>query len=174
MNVQDHVRVEEIILDRGLPLHMVRALIQVESNWNPWAWNPEPKWRWFWDVSKHEPFRKITSAERESEKPPDDFPVLLGDKDQEWWAQQASWGLMQIMGAVAREVGYDAGYLPELLDPDENVDTGCKYLQLLKRKHHEQYGWRGVLMAYNTGNPKDTLAGRIYLGKFAAAGYLLS
>lgn len=171
MNVADQVYVEEIILDHGLPLDMVRTLIQIESSWNQWAWNPEPRWRWFWNVRDRRPFRAITSMERDSQKPPDDFPMLAGDRDQEWWAQQASWGLMQIMGAVARESGFDGKYLPEILDPEENVVLGCRYLDKLKRRHHEEFGWRGVLMAYNTGSPKDSLSGRMYLSKFVAAGY---
>lgn len=107
---------------------LVHAVVLVESNGDPWAFNPEPRYRWLWNVRKNTPFRSLTDAERISEIPPNDFPCLAGDRDQEWWSQQASWGLMQVMGAVAREHGYRAPYLTQLCDPLVNLDLGCKHL----------------------------------------------
>lgn len=110
---------------------LVAAQVQVESGGRAWAWNPEPAYRYFWDVKASAPFRKVTTLEALSENAPQDFPCLAGDKDQEWWAQQASWGLLQIMGAVAREHGFKGLYLTELCDPVINLTLGCKHLSEL-------------------------------------------
>jgi soluble lytic murein transglycosylase-like protein len=107
---------------------VVQALVEQESNYNPWAWNPEQRYRYFWDVKKNKPFRTITDIESSNEFPPHDFPTVLGDNDQEWWAQQSSWGLMQVMGAVAREQGYMEPYLTQLVDPATNLRLGCAHL----------------------------------------------
>lgn len=106
---------------------LLAALVQQESSGNPWAWNPEPRYRWLWDVRLQKPFRTLTADEQSSETPPKDFPFLAGDRDQEWWAQQASWGLGQVMGGVARELGFLGHYISELCDPA----TGLKYSAML-------------------------------------------
>lgn len=116
---------------RGLHPALVQALVQVESSGNTFAWNPEPHYRYLWDVQRAKPFRPLTPDERLSERPPFDFPCLAGDRDQEWWAQQASWGLMQVMGGVARELGFRGPYLPELTNTDLNLSLGCQLLQKL-------------------------------------------
>jgi len=112
----------------GLDDALVRAVIAVESSGDRWAWNPEPRYRWFWDVRAWRPFRPVTSAEIRSKTPPPDFPSLGGDPDQEWWAQQASWGPMQVMGAVAREFGFRGRYLTALCDEAIGVEYGCRVL----------------------------------------------
>lgn len=115
----------------GLDRRVVAALIQVESGGNPFAWNPEPRYRYLWNVREGRPFRPLTPAELMDEIPPRDFPVFAGDRDQEWWGQQASWGLMQVMGALAREYGYRAPYLTELVSPAANLGIGCRHLAAL-------------------------------------------
>lgn len=133
----------------GLAVDLVEAVCLVESSGNPFAWNPEPAWRYFWDVRAKRPFRRVTSTELASERPPADFHALAGDADQEWWAQQASWGLMQVMGGVARENGFDGPYLPQLTAPEVGLELGCRILAARVR-------WAGgdvmaALAAYNGG-----------------------
>ena len=103
-------------LTYGVDDRLVRAVISVESGGDRWAWNPEPRYRWFWNVRTWQPFRPVTADEVKAKTPPPDFPTLAGDPDQEWWGQQASWGPMQVMGAVAREFGFRGRYLTELCD----------------------------------------------------------
>lgn len=150
----------------GLPFWLVAAIVRVESGGNPWAWNPEPPYRYLWDVRLGRPFRALTAAEIQSERPPADFPALAGDRDQEWWAQAASWGLMQVMGAVARERGYRGPYLTALLDPETALHYGCAHLASLRDRHHARYDWPGVIAAYNAGSPR--LAG----GRYVNQGYV--
>jgi soluble lytic murein transglycosylase-like protein len=110
---------------------LVEALTVVESGGNPFAWNPEPRYRWLWNVKTRAPFRAVTPGELIAKMPPPDFPCLAGDPDQEWWAQQASWGLCQVMGAVARERGFRAHYLTALVDVTTNLSIGCAHLASL-------------------------------------------
>lgn len=140
-----------------LPPELVLAVCRVESSLNPWAYNPEPGYRWVVDCRTGRPFRALTPAERTSAEPPPDFPMLAGDRDQEWWGQRASWGLMQIMGALAREIGFRGPYLPELCDPMLNLSLGCRHLSRLRDRYLPTRGWHGVCAVYN-GGPGALLA----------------
>lgn len=60
-----------------------------------------------------------------------------------------SFGLMQIMGQVAREQGFDAKYLPELLEPMENIRMGCRKLKRELDKHSGDV--TAALLGYNGG-----------------------
>jgi soluble lytic murein transglycosylase-like protein len=127
---------------RDLDPNLVEAQILKESTGNPWAYNPEPRYRYLWNVATNQPFRPLTLGERVSEEPPPDFPFLRGDRDQEWWAQQASWGLCQVMGATAREEGFRGPYLTQLCDPATNLPIGCSVLAKLLLWSAGTCGWR--------------------------------
>lgn len=143
----------------GVDAALLEALVLQESGGNPWAWNPEPRYRYLWDVRRGKPFRPLTPDEIASEVPPADFPTLAGDRDQEWWGQQASWGLCQVMGAVARERGFRDLYLTKLCDLDVNLDVAAGHLShLLVWAHGDT--WRAVA-AYNAG-PGNWTAGQAY------------
>lgn len=128
---------------------IVLALCRVESALDPDAWNPEPKYRYFWDVSKNAPFRLLQHGEIQAKTPPPDFPCLKGDPDQEWWAQQASWGLMQVMGAVAREHNFHGPYLTAMLRPEVGLEIGCAHLASLLKWSSGRVD--SALAAYNGG-----------------------
>ncbi len=82
---------------------LVCAVCAHESKWNFWAVRYEPA---FYD-------RYVKSMVlRETEKQ----------------TRATSFGLMQIMGQVARELGFGRDYLTELLDPETNVEYGCQKL----------------------------------------------
>lgn len=161
------------IIARGHEIdpRIVRAVVSVESSGNPCAWNPEQRYRYFWNVKLWKPFRSITDAENASEFPPKDFPTLAGDPDNEWWAQQASWGVMQVMGAVAREQGCREPYLTALCrDTAIGLLFGCRVLQ-----SHLRWS-KGVvdqaLAAYNggrVGNSQPPYRNAGYVAKVHAA-----
>jgi soluble lytic murein transglycosylase-like protein len=70
----------------------------------------------------------------------------------EAYARGFSWGLMQVMGQVARETGFDGLFLSALCDPEQGLAVGCK---VLRRKLDAMDGdtTRGLL-AWNGGaNP---------------------
>lgn len=144
-------------LSVDLDPRIVRALITVESGGNTWAWNPEPKYRYLWDVRSGKPFRALSPGEASSEFPPSDFPCLAGDPDQEWWGQQASFGLMQVMGAVAREMGFKGAYLTQLCEPSINLRYGCQKLAAdLKWAGGDV---RAMLASYNGGRGGNSPGG---------------
>jgi hypothetical protein len=134
----------------GIDPLLVSAIVMKESGGNAWAWKPEPAFRYLWDVKTGSPFRVLTMQERVTEEAPADFPCLAGDRDQEWWAQQASWGAMQVMGAVAREYGFRGDYLTELLSPGVGVEFGCRYLQRQLRRYANDL--EPAISAYNAGS----------------------
>lgn len=132
--------------------NLIIAIVWQESAGVPWAYRPEPRYRWLWDVKADKPFRKVSDQEIESENAPEDFCCLTGSRNQEWWAQQASWGLMQIMGACAREQNFKGPYLTELCDPYVNLEFGIKHLW----QYAFQHGGRSqtdALLRWNGGNP---------------------
>ena len=70
----------------------------------------------------------------------------------EAWARGFSWGLMQVMGQVARESGFDALFLSTLCDPEQGLNVGCK---VLRKKFDAARGdTTQALLAWNGGaNP---------------------
>jgi hypothetical protein len=160
--------IEAFALKHALSADLLEAQVVVESGGNPWAWNPEPRYRYLWNVRSQRPFRQPTDFELMSETPPNDFPCLAGDCDQEWWGQQASWGLMQVMGALAREYGFKGPYLTQLCDVNVNLDIATAYLSRLSR-------WANgdatkMLAAFNAGQGGwTTPAGQRYAAKVIAS-----
>lgn len=144
----------------ALPLSLVLGVVERESSFRVAAWNPEPPYQYFWDVARRKPFRALTAQEITSEVPPEDFPAPEGvPLDAEWWGQQASWGLMQVMGGVARELGYDGHWLTEILtDTVLAVDLGCRHLQRKLRRYGPDLA--PVVAAYNAGSPRRRVDGR--------------
>ena len=154
----------------GLDASLLIAQVIVESGGDTYAWNPEPKYRYFWNVKRNEPFRPVTWSEVASKTPPADFPALRGDRDQEWWAQQASWGLLQVMGAVAREHGFRGPYLTHLTQPSVGILFGCVVMRKLldwSKGNYEQ-----ALAAFNGGrggNSAPPYRNAAYAAKVLAA-----
>lgn len=70
-------------------------------------------------------------------------------------AQLHSWGLMQVMGYVARELGH-RGYLVELTDAELGLKYGCLQLKRLYRKYGSD---EDVISAYNQGGPYKDVVG---------------
>jgi soluble lytic murein transglycosylase-like protein len=87
----------------NLTTELVCAVIEQESDWNPWAYRYEPA---FYDR----------------------YIIPLGLSEQAGRFRATSWGLMQIMGQVAREFGFLGPFFSELCNPDTGVDFGCKKL----------------------------------------------
>ena len=116
---------------------LVCAVIEQESSWNPFAMRYEPAF-----------FAKYVA------------PLYTNNKvsASEAYARGFSWGLMQVMGQVAREFGFDAPFLSALCDPEQGIAIGCK---VLRRKFDAmaclpgQAGdvTRGLLAWNGGGNP---------------------
>lgn len=140
--------------EHDLPDELVGAIVCTESARIATRWRVEPRYRYLWDVAAARPFRPLTHAEIATEKAPRDFSAIEGSSvDTEWWGQQASWGLMQVMGAVAREHGFGDDF-PLLCDPLTGLRWGCKHLAWVAKSYFNRYGWSGVIAAYNAGSPR--------------------
>jgi soluble lytic murein transglycosylase-like protein len=78
-----------------------------------------------------------------------------------------SWGLMQIMGSVARQYGFK-GNLSSLTEPEINIEIGCKHF--VSKYSVEP---KDMISAYNAGSPKKTPEGLYvnqgYVDKVCAA-----
>jgi len=110
---------------------LVCAVIEQESGWNPWAMRYEPAF-----------FSKYVAGLYTNNK----------ISASEAYARGFSWGLMQVMGQVARETGFDATFLSALCDPEQGVAIGCK---VLRKKFDAMAGdTTRALLAWNGGgNP---------------------
>jgi soluble lytic murein transglycosylase-like protein len=89
---------------------LVCAVIEQESSWNPYAMRYEPAFFGRY-VAPLYTNNKITASEA--------------------WARGFSWGLMQVMGQVAREHGFlssEHPFLCELCDPEQGINVGCRVL----------------------------------------------
>ena len=146
---QHRAEIERCAATHKVDPDVIEAMVWQESGSNTFAWNPEPRYRYFWNVKQGKPFRSVNGAETAAKVPPADFTSIGGDSDQEWWGQQASWGLLQIMGAVAREQGFRGVYLVELSQPTLNLDIGCRFFAGLM-KWAKGDTWQAVA-AYNGG-----------------------
>jgi len=110
---------------------LVCAVIEQESGWNPWAIRYEPAFFSKYVASLYTN-NKISASEA--------------------YARGFSWGLMQVMGQVARETGFDAPFLSALCDPEQGLAVGCK---VLRKKLDAMAGdtTRGLLAWNGGGNP---------------------
>jgi soluble lytic murein transglycosylase-like protein len=87
---------------------LVCAVVEQESAWNPWAMRYEPAFFTKYVASLYTN-NKVSASEA--------------------YARGFSWGLMQVMGQVARENGFDEPFLSALCDPADGLDIGCKVLR---------------------------------------------
>ena len=104
---------------------LVCAVIEQESNWNPFAVRFEPAFE----------ARYIHPAVPAS-------PTTLE------LTKAMSFGLMQMMGEVAIEFGWRGSFLTDLCDPDIGVDYGCRKLRKCFVLHSDP---EPALLAYNGG-----------------------
>jgi soluble lytic murein transglycosylase-like protein len=78
------------------------------------------------------------------------YIIPLGIKNEaEAKGRATSWGLLQIMGQVARELGYQGNW-EGLCDPEVNLEYGCKKLSKCYRRYHPELD-KGIA-AYNSGS----------------------
>jgi soluble lytic murein transglycosylase-like protein len=129
-----HESAGEFGVDPGL----IAAIIQVESAGICLRMRAEPA------------FKYILTPAR--------FAQRLGiTKETEIACQKMSWGLMQVMGGTARELGLE-GHLGLLLFPEFGIHYGAKYLGTKVKKYRSM---RAAVAAYNAGSLRMTPDGKI-------------
>jgi len=117
--------IKTIASQHEIPWGLVAAICTKESSMDPWAVRYEPSYKYFVGVQE-----VLTATER--------------------MQQMTSWGLMQVMGGVARENGY-LGWLTKLSTPAVGINYGVLHL----RKYFVRYqNWPDAIAAYNAGSPR--------------------
>ena len=125
-----------------VPADLILALIWQESSGNPWAERYEKYYQYFWDRKSGAPLYDKSKSVSENR---DAALAILGST--EFNAQCTSRGLMQVMGAVARERGFPGQFLTELCDPEIGIEYGVRHLTIFLKK----YELRTALLRYNGG-----------------------
>lgn len=128
--------VEEYAKKYGLDPLILAALVAQESAGNPWAIRYEPGYRWVWQGPKPKGVSEATEA------------VQL----------KTSFGLCQVMGSLARELGCMDPFLTILCQPAKGLDYGARHLANLKKRWPKTADY---LAAYNAGHP-GTAPGAAY------------
>lgn len=115
--------------EHKLDAALVCSVIEQESSWNTWAVRFEPG------------FLKRYVA-----------PMFAAGKltATEAYARSFSWGLMQVMGEVARERGFTGESLAELCDPSTGIELGCR--KLAAALAHSNGDVSAALESYNGGS----------------------
>lgn len=112
---------------------LIAAIAQHESVGDPWKTRYEPgadKW-----VSASYPqFARACGISQATEKV----------------NEMTSWGLCQIMGYVARSMGWQK-HLTQFLDPGVNLEYGARLLKELETRFGDE---PSVISAYNQGSPR--------------------
>ena len=128
----------------GISPALVCAIVEQESSWDPWATRFEPRYRWLY------PFGGIIKS-----------PCRTSN-EMEIECQKTSWGLMQVMGAVAREYGYP-DYLWLLLHPEVGLSWGCRHFAAQLDRYDDDI--EKAVSAYNAGHATsknyDTYTSRV-------------
>lgn len=120
----------------GLDYKVVAAVVMQESAGKACATRYEDHYRWTFDLEKYAKLNSIT-------------------KETEEIQQKTSWGLMQIMGGVARELGF-TGDLVRLCEPKLNLRYGIKKIKQLIKKHDD---FSDAIASYNAGSPRKDESG---------------
>lgn len=130
--------IKAIAIEQGLDYRLVAAICMQESSGNSFATRFEPTYKWVYNVN--ELTRSVGCTANT-------MMVM----------QMTSWGMMQVMGAVAYENGFSPKqYCTQLVLPHVGILYGCKLLKKLWAKHDTI---DKVIASYNAGNPKPYLDG---------------
>lgn len=116
---------------------LVGAVAMTESSWNPAATRFEPDYPYLWQ--------------------PLAWAVRVGIPEEEETKQQkTSYGLMQVMGGVARRYGFSARSLVELCRPEVGAALGCRHLAGFLAHHADR---SDAIASYNAGSPRKNADG---------------
>jgi len=118
---------------------LIAAICMQESAGRIYAQRFEPNYRWFYNE--------------------DAVARLLGcSLGTEVAGQQTSYGLMQIMGAVLRELGFN-DWFGKAFAPHTNIEFGTRHLA----KFLERYGsTEKAIASYNAGSPRYKAGSRVF------------
>jgi hypothetical protein len=133
MNLEINQAIELIAPRYSVDPDLIKAIVTQESNYNPYAIRYEPKYQYLYNVFHFCDFLKISQST-------------------ETMCQMTSWGLGQIMGAVAREQGH-VGPMGQLFDAEVNVKHMCLLIKGIQTAGYKVPGYKvtDILACYNGG-----------------------
>lgn len=145
--------IHEASLDYEVPWTLLAAIVQTESAGDTLAARFEVNYKYIVDVKKHAAENNIS-------------------QDTELVFQKTSWGLGQVMGGLARELGHQ-GSLLHLLEPEIGLKYCALQIKRLANRHAER---SDIIASYNAGSPIKNLTGQyknqMYVDKVTS--YLLA
>lgn len=110
---------------------LIAAIVWVESRGNSYAIRFEPAWKYHYKIDEFSRRNNISYATERQ-------------------LQSCSFGLMQVMGTVIRELGWEESLI-KMFRPKINLVYGCKKIKKLMLKYENM---DDVISAYNQGMPK--------------------
>lgn len=114
----------------GVPWDLAAAIVMTESAGNTYAMRFEPNWHYWCEPQK---FAQMNGISYNTEKQ----------------LQMFSFGLCQVMGGTARELGWD-GSLVRLCEPSIGLLYGVKKIKQLLEKYPDT---NDAISSYNQGHP---------------------
>lgn len=129
--------IRETATKLGVDPDLATAIAMVESGGWPLAVRFEPKWKYFYQIEffAHKNGSSVVT---------------------EQFLQACSFGPMQIMGTVARELGHQGPMLELVAKPPLAVELSIRHLRGFLNKHDSV---PSAVAAYNAGTPKKLEVG---------------
>lgn len=118
--------------------NLVLSIAEHESGLNPYVTRFEPKWSYF---LRAKDFAKL----------------LLITEGTEMIYQAISWGPLQVMGSVCRELGYDDHLNILSTDSALAIELGVKKIISIMKKYSNM---EDIISSYNQGSPVKDLKGQ--------------
>ena len=129
--------IEEVSQEQNVPSAILAAIVQTESGGNRHAIRFEPHYKYLYKTKENAQENRITEAT-------------------ETVMQMTSFGLTQVMGAVARELGLK-GTIFQLLEPEVNLTYCALLLKRLAKKYTQK---DDLIAAYNAGSAIKGMDGK--------------
>lgn len=131
--------IQRVASSAGILPELIAAFVFAESDGNPDAKRFEAKFKYLIDVHDHAARLGISPEEEQKE-------------------QATSYGLMQIMGATARWLGF-RDHMEKLCDPETGLVWGCLYVTRLLNRYHNL---SDAIASYNEGSPRKDTDGKYF------------
>lgn len=122
----------------GVNPELLLAIIQTESSFDPWVVRFEPRYSYFW-------FPRESASQCN----------ILEETERN--LQATSWGLCQVMGGVARELGFEK-MLTQLVVPENCIYIGCLKIKQLMQRYGEE-SESDIIAGYNAGSARKLPSG---------------
>lgn len=128
--------IKDVASEENVPWRLLGAIVKVESGGDDFVTRYEDHYKYLFKVAECSQDNGITAGT-------------------EIIHQKTSWGAAQVMGAVAREFGYE-DHLP-LLCGKLSLVYACKLIKRLASKYTHK---EDIIAAYNAGSPVKTTDGK--------------